>query len=393
MRSEIVAPIVFLMILTLSTVLRLYFYYQNSKQYFQYEHIEGYILSHPFNKDGFQNFQVKSINIKTGVFPKYRLGDYVVIIAKNNGSTNSVYYPKIEVQENRNLLILNKISIYRENLIFKAKRNLPEPYAGLILGMTMGYRDDFPHDFLDLLKRTGTIHIIVVSGYNVAIVILFISFVFTFFGRKINLLFVIISVLAFACLAGLDPPVVRASIMGLIAVIGTFSGNSRMSLYVLYITLLIMLLINPSYLFDIGFQLSGVATGTVILASMITTEVTFSSVVFVSSFVNLALIPPISYYFGTISLISLVSNLMILWIVPFVTFGGFVFFVFPIFVIKVFLVFLIDFYIVITKALGSLEFASIDYRFSVAYIFTYYLVLFFIYLFIFKWKRYLNESN
>ncbi len=391
MRSEIFIPVIFLLVLTFSTVARLYYYFYIRD--IRGKGIEGYVFSHPYIKNGYQNFQIKSINIKTGIFPKYRLGDYLVVVPKNNDFTNSVYYPKITVQESRNISVLNWISVYREKLILKVKRNLSQPYSGLVLGMTIGYKDDFPDDFLDLLKRTGTIHIIVVSGYNVALVVTFTSSVFAFVGRKLNLFLAIISVLLFVCFAGFDPPVVRASIMGLIALIGIYSGNSRMSLYILYITLLVMLLVNPAYLIDIGFQLSAIATGAVILASMITSKDTFISAIFVNTFVNLTIYPVISYYFGTISFISLISNLMILWMVPLVTFSGFLFFVFPTLFVKVYLISLLDFYIFVTKVLGSLEFASITYKFSITYMLIYYLVLLFIYLFIFKWKRYLNDSS
>ena len=393
MRSEIIIPIAFLCILTFSTITRLYYYFYLRE--FREQSLEGYLFSHPYIKNGYQNFQIKNINIKTGILPKYRLGDYLVVTPKNNNFTNSVYYPKITVQESRNISILNWISIYREKLILNVKRNLSQPYSGLVLGMTIGYKDDFPDDFLDLLKRTGTIHIIVVSGYNVALVVTFISTVFAFVGRKLNLFLAIISVLIFVCLAGFDPPVFRASIMGLIALIGIYSGNSRMSLYILYITLLVMLLVNPAYLIDIGFQLSGIATGAVILASVVTSEDTFISAIFVNTFVNLTIYPVISYYFGTISFISLISNIMILWMVPLVTFSGFLFFVFPTLFVKVFLVSLIDFYVFVMSVLGSryLSFASITYKFSITYMLIYYLVLMFIYVFILKWKRYLNDSS
>lgn len=391
MRSEIFIPVIFLLFLTFSTVARLYCYFYIRD--IRGKGIEGYVFSHPYIKNGYQNFQINGISIKTNIFPKYRLGDYLVVVPWKNGNPNSMYYPKITVQESRNISILNWISIYREKLVLNVKRNLPQPYSGLVLGMTIGYKDDFPDDFLDLLKRTGTIHIIVVSGYNVALVVTFISSVFAFVGRRLNLFLAIISVLIFVCLAGFDPPVVRASIMGLIALIGIYSGNSRMSLYILYITLLVMLLVNPTYLIDIGFQLSGIATGAVILASVVTSEDTFISAIFVNTFVNLTIYPVISYYFGTISFISLISNIMILWMVPFVTFSGFLFFVFPTLFVKVFLVSLIDFYIFITNALGSLAFASITYKFSITYMLIYYLILLFVYVFILKWKRYLNDSS
>jgi len=392
MRSEILVPILFLLFLTVSTVSRVYLYY-STLNVIQAGHIEGLILSHPFEKDGYQNFQIKNINIKVDPFPKYKLGDYVDVIVAKPSNERVLYRPKIELVNVKKVRVLNVISDYRFRLISIVKRNIPEPYSGLILGMTIGYKDDFPSDFLDLLKRTGTIHIIVVSGYNVSIVISGISIIFSMFFNRLNLLLSIIFVLIFAGLAGFDPPVVRASIMGIIAVIGSSYGNHRFSLYILYVTLASMVLVNPSYLTDIGFQLSAVATATVIVSSMfISGAKAFISTVFITTFVNLAIFPIISYYFGTISLISILSNLLVIWIIPFITFGGFFFFLFPVFLLKICLIIFIDFYLICIRLFGSLEFGYVQYKFSIADMFIYYFVLLFGYLMIFKWKSYLNEK-
>lgn len=391
MRSEILVPVLFLFFLTVSTVNRVYLYY-STLNIVQSGHIEGLILSHPYEKDGYQNFKLKNINVKVGPFPKYKLGDYVDVLSVKPIDKTVLYRPKVKLISEKNVHVLNVISDYRFRLISIVKRNISEPYSGLILGMTIGYKDDFPSDFLDLLKRTGTIHIIVVSGYNVSIVISSISTIFAMFGRRWNLFLCTVFVLLFAGLAGFDPPVVRASIMGIIAVIGSFYGNYRFPLYILYVTLAFMVLINPAYLSDVGFQLSAVATATVIVGSMVVKGLgTFISTVFITTFVNLAIYPIISYYFGTISLISILSNLLIMWVIPFITFGGFFFFLFPVFLLKLCLIIFIDFYLIWIRFLGNLEFGYIQYKFSIADMFIYYFVLLFGYLLIFKWRSYLNE--
>lgn len=391
MRSEILIPILFLSFLTISIVIRVYLYYSSISDQ-KIITVEGVILSHPYIKNGYQNLQISGVNVKTYPFPQYRLGDYVFITPKQVGYSKVLYFPDIEIIDRKNVSLLNSLSVFRSTLISRVKRNMSEPYSGLLLGMTIGYKDDFPEDFLYLLKKTGTIHIIVVSGYNISIVMSSISIIFGFLGKRLHLLFSIIFALLFAGIAGFDPSVVRATIMGLVTVIGAYYGSQRFPLYVLYSTLVLMIIVNPAYLFDISFQLSAVATFGVVVCSILENEKeSIFSFMFMTIFVSLFIFPIISYYFETVSIISILSNLLVAWVIPFITIGGFLFLMFPVLLLKIVLIFFIDLYLVLIKFFGNFTIGYINYKFSIAGIFLYYFILLVIYLIIYKWVRYFNE--
>lgn len=386
MRSEIFAPVLLLLSLTTLSVLRCYFYYSRFEN--SIKSVEGHVLSHPFEKNGYQYLEISGFNVRTFIFPKYELGDYLVINGRNHTNKKVFYNPDIKLVEAKSISIFKVFSDIRLSLVSKVKRSLPQPYSGLILGMTIGYKDDFPDDFLDLLKKTGTIHVIVVSGYNISIVASSMSVLFGAFGRRSSLFLTLISVLLFAAIAGFDPSVVRATFMGLIALIGSYYGKARFSLYILYITLMFMLLIKPAYLLDISFQLSAVATLSVILCSILNDgkESLFTSI-FMTAFVSFSIFPIISYYFGTVSLLSILSNIFVSWAIPFITIGGFFFFILPVSLLKIALILFIDFYLVVSRFVGSFDFGFINYKFSISILVTYYCVLLLSYLIIYRWRK------
>ncbi|MEZ4557723.1 MAG: ComEC/Rec2 family competence protein [Caldilineaceae bacterium] len=145
-------------------------------------------------------------------------------------------------------------------------RQLPEPYAALANGMLLGIEAGIPDDLYDQFNLTGTSHVIVISGSNVALIAGVLLAVGTrLFGRRYAVIPALIGIAAFALLVGGDAAVMRAALMGGLFVYATSIGRRSTALVSLALACWIMTLANPLTLWDVGFQLSSAATAGLIL--------------------------------------------------------------------------------------------------------------------------------
>lgn len=204
---------------------------------------------------------------------------------------------------------------------------LPEPAVGLGKGLLLGVQSALGDQVEDDFRRTGLIHIVVLSGYNVMLVATFIllclSFVLSFRWR----IFAGISaIVAFALIVGLSATVVRASIMAVLLLIAQLTGRQYDVLRALFFAGAVMLIINPYLLiYDIGFQLSFMATlGLLLIAprfevafmeqNKFTTSVREFFLATVAT--QIAVTPLLMYHIGQVSLIAVVANVAVLPLVP-----------------------------------------------------------------------------
>lgn len=74
----------------------------------------------------------------------------------------------------------------RGSIITVVQNSLPEPQASLLLGMIMGVKSSFPSDFYEALRVTGTLHVVVVSGYNISVLINTLARVLVFIPLKLR---------------------------------------------------------------------------------------------------------------------------------------------------------------------------------------------------------------
>jgi competence protein ComEC len=129
--------------------------------------------------------------------------------------------------------------------------------SGILLGIDAGLPQSVQDDF----RRTGTTHIIAISGYNIVILISIMSAVVVrLFGRRKSFPILIIGLIAYTIMVGASASVVRASIMGGITLLAIYWGRQGAALNSLFIAGFVMTLLDPNTLFDVGFQLSFVAT-------------------------------------------------------------------------------------------------------------------------------------
>ncbi len=203
---------------------------------------------------------------------------------------------------------------------------LPSPEVDLGVGLLLGVKQALGEDLETAFRQTGIIHIVVLSGYNVMLVVGFFWWISAwFFSIRGRIIFGLVGITLFALLVGLSATVVRASVMAAILLIGKWLGRLYDVLRALLFAAAVMVLINPYILlYDIGFQLSFMATlGLVlVLPQFESTVATHASTLKLGDLFKATLItqlfvlPLLMYNIGEVSLVSVVVNMLVLPMVP-----------------------------------------------------------------------------
>lgn len=230
-------------------------------------------------------------------------------------------------------------------------RILPSPQApllsGILLGVETGISDDVREDF----NRTGTSHVIAISGSNIIVVIsILLGMLTPLLGIRRASLVTVAGVAGYTLFVGADAAVVRAAIMGAVSIIATQAGRQAYSrrarvtygLTALAFSVWLMTIRSPFVLWDVGFQLSVAATAGLVLfggpfnaileaglrrlfANDTARQVTrwLSEPLTVSLAAQVTTTPLILLYFGRLSLLGLVANILIIPAQPYImTLGG-----------------------------------------------------------------------
>jgi len=201
--------------------------------------------------------------------------------------------------------------------------SLPAAEGGLASGLILGEKARITPEVTRQLQISGTTHIIALSGYNITIIL----GLFVIFRRKLsrvaNLLVPLIFIFAFVIMTGGSASLVRASIMGFMPLLAVYLGRESDGFIAILFSATLMIVVNPFLaLYDVGFQLSFIAlVGMIYLAPIIGHLLQhfpgeISRPLAETSGAQLAAIPILAFYFGSISLISPISNLVILALVP-----------------------------------------------------------------------------
>lgn len=211
---------------------------------------------------------------------------------------------------------------------------LIEPMAGLAEGLLLGVKQALGEELETIFRQAGIIHIVVLSGYNIMLVVAFIRFVLGFFLRpRAQLLIGLLAISCFALTVGLSATVLRASIMASLFLFATTFAKRYHVLRALFLAGLIMLLINPYLLlYDIGFQLSFMATLGLVLAvpqfesTTATNPNPFAvrTYFFATIVTQIAVLPLLLYHIGEVSLVAVLVNVLVLPVVPIAMLGAFI---------------------------------------------------------------------
>ena len=144
---------------------------------------------------------------------------------------------------------------YLEQVI---SRHLPALPASILSAMVLGQKRNIPWLVNNSMIKSGTVHILVVSGFNVGIVAFIIDLLLKTlrFPRKARIILIAICLIIYCLITGATNPVIHATVMGLVFLTAYFLKREPDIYSSLVGAALFILVINPRQLFDIGFQLS-----------------------------------------------------------------------------------------------------------------------------------------
>ena len=401
---------IFVAFLILALASRIFLFYSQKTEYRDGEQISftTTVSSTPKFSGNWQNFSVnlqsgETVFIQAVGYPEYRYGDKLLISGKlkvklltDNRTILTLSFPKISLVKNSENYFLAIINSVRQKIINSFQANLPKDSAALLLGIVFGIKEDFSRTFLQNLKTVGVMHVIAASGMNVTMVAGFFFYIFSLvLRRQIAIFLSVAGIIFYDFLAGFQASIIRASIMAALAFSAQALGKQRDGLYALYLTGLVMLIWQPNFLTDVGFQLSFASTlGILVIPKLFKRfENGISSDLITTFSAQIATLPILISSFGVYSLWSIIVNALVLWTVPILMIlGGFaaiVAFVFePLAKFLLYLClplltyfeFIADFF---ANLKGSFTFQNIPWQFIAAY----YLILVSILVFAFQKNR------
>lgn len=149
----------------------------------------------------------------------------------------------------------------RERIVRSQGRRLGEPVGNLLSAMTLGRKAvDLPYTVQDSFINAGLAHTLAASGFHVALLLTLVLWILRRQSREIQSYGGFLSLMIYVGLTGLQPSVVRASVMGGGALLGLSLNRKVRPLGGLLMAVVLILLFNPQWIWDVGFQLSVMAT-------------------------------------------------------------------------------------------------------------------------------------
>ena len=200
--------------------------------------------------------------------------------------------------------------------------------AAFLQGVLFGDRKDIPAELKESFMNTGTIHILAVSGSNVATIALMVYLILGLlrFPKRWVVGLTVTGLFFYMMLTGAESSIVRATIMGCVIVVGT-AMERRTDIYnSICVAAVIVLLIDPLQLYDVGFQLSFAAVLSIVMLYPVLDAAIRNipqsleefkilepvwQVFAVSLAAQLGTLPFTAYYFERFSIVSLLANVIV----------------------------------------------------------------------------------
>jgi competence protein ComEC len=142
--------------------------------------------------------------------------------------------------------------------------NFKKEELHVAVALILGQQQDISPEIMKDYQYAGAIHVLSVSGLHIGFIVLFVGFLLkpfpnTKLGSFIKLLIILALLSSFGIIAGLAPSVLRSVTMFSFVAIGIYLRKTTNIFHTLLVSMLLILLVTPSFLFDVGFQLSYIA--------------------------------------------------------------------------------------------------------------------------------------
>ncbi len=222
----------------------------------------------------------------------------------------------------------------RSRLATNLGNNLPQTHQTMAMGILLGIKHGFSPVLSTAFRNSGLQHILVVSGFNVTVILVFVSILFRrMLGGPLTFVISLFFLIFFVAMTGAEPPILRAAVMGAVVGWAATMGRLAEARNILLLSAAILALFQPKMIQeDLSFALSFVATMGIILGtpvlerclSFITHRFALRTLLSTTLAAQLAVFPLLGFSFGTFPWIGIVSNLLVEPLIPWTMLFSFV---------------------------------------------------------------------
>ncbi|MEI6352947.1 MAG: ComEC/Rec2 family competence protein [Candidatus Nomurabacteria bacterium] len=378
-----------------------------------------------------ENFKqdIFKIKITTSLFPLYKAGDKILVTGKikteniilpnleqNNKSFDSqiknklsgingeTSFPKIQiVSQNSSGNILYKLENIKTQFVKILEKDTNIDTAALSAGTLLGDSSLLSKEDINDFRIAGISHIIVLSGFNITILIFILIYIFSLLNLRLfwRVTLSIFSIIFFILFVGAGASIVRAGIMGSTLLLASLYGRQYVARQALFISAFVMMILNPEIaLSDVSFHLSFLATlGILYLVPIFNNYkilnldkienkfikkifFSISEILKVTLAVQLMVMPYTIFTFGKISIFGIFANILAVPFVPTVMLFSVLIILFSFFAnfISVFFGYVsyifCEFIFSVARFISHLPFSQIEFSISTFSLFVIYVVLF-----------------
>ncbi|MCJ7739099.1 MAG: ComEC/Rec2 family competence protein, partial [Anaerolineae bacterium] len=196
----------------------------------------------------YDTFSYRDYLARQGIYALLR-SDYVDVVASHQANP-----------------VLDRLLQFRTRAHSVAQTLLPEPQGSLLAGILLGIEQGIPKDLVEAFELTGTSHIVAISGFNLSLIAALVSRLSRYITkRRAQLPITWLVIWTYALLVGASPAVLRAGVMASLAVLALQEQRKVHGPTSLAGAVMLLSLVNPLVLWDLGFQLSLAAMTALIL--------------------------------------------------------------------------------------------------------------------------------
>lgn len=241
-------------------------------------------------------------------YKEFNYGRYI----KSMGYKGILYISSYEkVGQDKVYTYLGEIKNYIGNI----NRYLYKKNSDFINSILLGQKEDLSTEEKLMFTRTGTSHIIAISGLHTGIICVLITFIIGGMNKIYKLLILTISMILYCIMVGISPSIIRSIIFTLILYLAVFTERKRDGISTLSLIGIFLVINNPYIIYNISFQLSFLSTLSIIYFYGYIKSKLKLSLISLTISANILILPIMYYNFKGIPIISVISNVII---VPFI---------------------------------------------------------------------------
>ncbi|NJL83441.1 MAG: ComEC/Rec2 family competence protein [Chloroflexaceae bacterium] len=218
---------------------------------------------------------------------------------------------------------------WRQRIVRAQVKPLGSPAGPLLSSIVLGRQAvDLPHDIRDLFIKAGLAHVLAASGFHVSLLLGAILTLTKGLGRRTQLILGVIALVFYVGLTGIQPSVLRAALMGGAALLAIAWEQKIRPVGLLLVVAVGLLLVNPLWIFDLGFALSFLATLGLLVTLPPLLKVfegsppVFATAIAVPLAASLWTLPLLIYLYNTVVTYSLIANVVSTIPITVISLGG-----------------------------------------------------------------------